>query len=121
MTRPGAFSDLTKELAAARNAGRCERCNRRQASEFHHRRPRRMGGAGRKDERHTSGAANCLCLCLHCHDTAERRQRRKAIEDGVILGRTQIPGVTPVIAYMGGRYGAWFLHDDGQYFPATLF
>lgn len=115
---PGAFDWWTRELATGRNGGRCERCNRAPAAELHHRRPRRMGGAGRRDAPTTAGAANALCLCTGCHDTAERRDRRRAIGEGVILRSRQEPAAVPVRAFMGGRWGFWLLDDDGGYRPA---
>lgn len=113
MTRPGAFDELTAEVALARNGGRCERCNSRATGELHHRRPRRMGGAGRRDAATTSGAANCLCLCTRCHDRAERRDRAAARHEGVILSAGRTPADEPVQAYMRGRWGWWLLDNDG--------
>ena len=115
---PGEFGEWTRHLASSRNAGRCERCNKRPAAEHHHRRPRRMGGAGRIDDETTAGAANALCLCHECHDMTERRDRRRAIGDGVILKARQTPDEVPVRAYMGGRWGFWVLDDTGGYRPA---
>lgn len=115
---PGYFTDDTKALASARNHGRCEVCNQRAAQEHHHRRPRGMGGAGRKAAPVTAGAANCLCLCQPCHDEAERRHRAAARERGVILRASSTPEEMPVMAYMGGRFGNWNLDNDGGYRPA---
>lgn len=117
--RPGAFSWWTKELASARNAGRCERCNRAAAAEHHHRHPRRMGGANRRNADMLAAPANALCLCHACHDHAERRNRAAAIAAGLILRSGSTPADSPVRAYMGGRYGWWLLDDEGGYRPAA--
>jgi 5-methylcytosine-specific restriction enzyme A len=101
------FSKRTKELVFLRAGGRCERCGWiEKASEYHHRRPRGMGGSRASD---TNTAANCLLLCHYCHAKVES-ERDKSVWLGYLVPQGQNPSETPV-----WRLKEWVLLDDYGY------
>lgn len=66
-----AFSDVVRARVMARSGGFCEvRVNGcwDEGSQYHHRRPRGMGGSRSSV---SGGAANCLFVCLPCHNALE--------------------------------------------------
>ena len=101
------FSKATKELVFLRASGRCERCGWiEEASQYHHRRPRGMGGSRAAD---TNTAANCLLLCHYCHTKVES-ERDKSLVLGLLVPQGKSPSQTPV-----WRLRQWVLLDDYGY------
>ena len=101
------FSATTKARVMARSGGFCEvRAGGcwDEGAQYHHRRPRGMGGS--KDPR-TGGAANALLVCLPCHQHLETTQRGEARDRGWIVRQSADPRQVPVF-----RYGRWVLLDD---------
>lgn len=105
------FSKHTRELVYLRSGGRCERCGViRTRVEYHHRRPRGMGGSRGTD---TNGAANCVLLCIYCHRDIEA-YREAAIDFGFLVPQGKKPAETPL-----RRHKQWVLLDDfGYVIPA---
>ena len=105
------FSKHTRELVYLRSGGRCERCGViRTRVEYHHRRPRGMGGSRATD---TNGAANCVLLCVYCHRDIEAF-REAAIDFGFLVPQGKKPAETPL-----RRHKQWVLLDDfGYVMPA---
>ena len=105
------FSKHTRELVFLRSGGRCERCGViRTRVEYHHRRPRGMGGSRATD---TNGAANCVLLCVYCHRDIEAF-REAAIDFGFLVPQGKKPAETPL-----RRHKQWVLLDDfGYVMPA---
>ena len=101
------FSKRTRELVFMRSNGRCERCGViRLGMQYHHRRPRAMGGSRASD---TNGAANCVLLCNYCHTDVES-YRDAAIEVGFLVPQGKKPTQTPV-----WRFKKWVFLDDFGY------
>ena len=87
------FSKHTRELVFLRSGGRCERCGLIElAMQYHHRRPRAMGGSRATD---TNGASNCLLLCTGCHRYIESA-RNTAIDAGWLVPQGKKPEKTPL-------------------------
>ena len=105
------FSKHTRELVFLRSGGRCERCGViRIRVEYHHRRPRGLGGSRATD---TNGAANCVLLCVYCHRDIEA-YREAAIDFGFLVPQGKKPAETPL-----RRHKQWVLLDDfGYVMPA---
>jgi 5-methylcytosine-specific restriction protein A len=105
------FSKHTRELVFLRAHGRCERCGRIElAMQYHHRRPRAMGGSKAGD---TNGAANCLLLCTNCHRYIESA-RNTAIDAGWLVPQGKKPEKAPL--WLDRR---WVLLDNyGYVMPA---
>lgn len=101
------FSKHTRELVFLRAGGRCERCEWiEQPSQYHHRRPRGMGGSRAAD---TNTAANCLLLCHYCHTKVES-DRDRSLALGLLVNQGKSPSETPV-----WRLRQWVLLDDYGY------
>ena len=101
------FSKHTRELVFLRSGGRCERCGLIElAMQYHHRRPRGMGGSRATD---TNGAANCVLLCVYCHRDIEA-YREAAIDFGFLVPQGKKPAETPL-----RRHKKWVLLDDFGY------
>jgi len=101
------FSKRTRELVFLRAGGRCERCGWiEEASQYHHRRPRAMGGSRASD---TNGAANCVLLCIYCHEDVESR-REWALNFGFLVPQGKKPSEIPV-----WRNKNWVFLDDFGY------
>lgn len=102
------FSKQVREVVKHRAGGVCERCGwAAPAYQFHHRRPRAMGGS-RSPE--TNGAANCLHLCVPCHCACES-DRELSLRHGWLVRQSRDPRLVPVF-----RMGTWVqLNDDGSY------
>jgi len=101
------FSKHTRELVFLRSGGRCERCEWiEQPSQYHHRRPRAMGGSRAAD---TNGAANCVLLCHYCHSQVESH-RDASLGLGYLVPQGKKPSEIPV-----WRHGKWVFLDDFGY------
>lgn len=100
------FPKLVRDVVYARADGRCERCDRVSfAYEWHHRRPRAMGGSKADD---TNVASNCLLLCGVCHRVVEQH-RHISLDRGYIVSQGDNPAAVKV-----WRFDGWvYLTDDG--------
>jgi 5-methylcytosine-specific restriction protein A len=98
-------------MVAERAGKRCELCGTVQYNlQFHHRRPRAMGGSRRPD---TNQPANCVLVCPSCHLLIES-SRRQALTRGWLVRQTKNPAEVPLF-----RHGRWVLLDDhGCVLPA---
>lgn len=123
--RPTGVPDAVKELVWRRCGGNCEHCgaeldvwiddiqhpwrdSTRLGFEFHHRRPRQMGG-----DRTALGnsACNIVLLCKASHLHIERH-RTEAYEKGWLVHRWADPGAVPFLHAWNG----WVkLTLDGTY------
>lgn len=102
MTSKG-FPPAVLNLVRQRADGWCERCGLKRGYEFHHRRPRGMGGSKLADTNMTS---NALFLCRDCHADIES-ERTAAINQGWLVSQNESPADIPV------RYrGDWVYLDD---------
>jgi len=73
--------------------------------QLHHRRPRGMGGSSASD---TNTAANCLALCVGCHQHIESN-RKEALSLGWLVHQGDTPEHARVF-----RRGQWvWLTNDG--------
>lgn len=108
-----AFSDVVRARVMARSGGFCEvRVNGcwDEGSQYHHRRPRGMGGSRSSV---SGGAANCLFVCLSCHNALETAERAEARDRGWIVRQGADPRQVPVY-----RYRRWvLLNDEGGITP----
>ena len=101
------FSKNTRELVFLRAGGRCERCRWIQEPlQYHHRRPRGMGGSKAAD---TNTAANCALLCGYCHAHVEK-ERKASLWGGWLVRQGDKPTETPL--FLNGR---WVFLDDFGY------
>jgi 5-methylcytosine-specific restriction enzyme A len=100
------FPPEVRDMVALRAVGCCERCHfATQDMEFHHRRPRGMGGSKADD---TNVASNCLLLCGACHRDTEA-QRTNSLHYGWLVRQGKCPAEVPI--WMNWRW--MFLNDDG--------
>lgn len=101
------FPPEVRQQVWERSHGRCERCWIASYSyEFHHRRPRGMGGS--KDSA-TNLASNCLLLCDKCHRWVEAH-REEALSKGFLVRQGLNPAGARVM-----RSGEWvLLNEDGS-------
>lgn len=98
------FSKKVRAVVTDRAAGRCELCGVTEAGlQYHHRRPRGMGGSRRAD---TNQASNCALLCPKCHCLIESN-RTEAKKRGWLVRQGHNPAQVPVF-----REGRWVLLDD---------
>ena len=87
-----------------RSGGVCEQCGLRSVNvQYHHRRPRGMGGSRAKD---TNSASNCVLVCEQCHRFIES-YRHEFLERGWLVAQGKSPGETPI-----WRHSHWVLLDD---------
>ena len=102
------FSEKAKELVRQRSKECCELCGTRaNEPQYHHRRPRGMGGTRRKE---SGDVANALYLHFKCHERVERN-RMEALEKGWLIRQSDEPILVPVV-----RMGEWVvLNNDGTY------
>lgn len=98
------FSKQVRATVRKRSAGWCERCGVEPATQYHHRRPRGMGGTLRLE---TNQPSACLHLCVDCHRDVEL-YRRRALESGWLVAQNCEPRMVSVL-YRDGR---WVLLDD---------
>lgn len=101
------FPRSVREVVFSRAGGRCERCGLAgREFQYHHRRPRGMGGSLRGD---TNTASNCVLVCLDCHNDIESN-RTHARERGFLVSQRQRPAVVPLF-----RWQQWvLLGEDGD-------
>lgn len=105
-----AFSDTARVLIASRSDWRCDRCGlRADHGQFHHRKPRRMGGSS---DPSLGLPSNGLYLHPSCHEFIERK-RTAAMQLGFILTDRDDPARTPVMLWSGWA----LLTDDGLTVP----
>jgi 5-methylcytosine-specific restriction protein A len=105
------FTDKVREAVVERAGNRCERCGLpvNGKAQYHHRRPRGMGGS--KDPV-VGTAANCLFLHPACHTFIES-YRQKALRSGYLVTQYQDPEEIPV-----KRWDGWvLLGQDGSLQP----
>lgn len=96
--------EIVQQRATENGLTRCERCGHAaQDLQYHHRRPRGMGGSKRAA---TNQASNCLLLCGECHLHVEAH-RFAAIRYGHLVLQTKDPLATPVLCR-----GEWVLLDN---------
>lgn len=99
----GKFSDAVKTLVLDRAKNRCELCGTRsEASHFHHRQARQMGGSSNP---HVGGPDNALLLHPSCHERIERNRATSYLM-GWLVTKQDDPATTPVRLWDG-----WFLLD----------
>jgi 5-methylcytosine-specific restriction enzyme A len=106
------FSPDTKAAIFERADGRCEICAEWFSDmQYHHRRPRGMGGTRREDSNTASAG---LYLCAEDHRIVEA-YRVKAFDNGWLVRQSQTPTDIPVL-----RRGVWVeLRDSGAIIPVT--
>lgn len=102
------FSAETREIVTQRATTNgvkyCEKCGQYASDvQYHHRRPRAMGGSKRRD---TNQASNCLLLCGMDHLFVEAH-RDVAIAKGWLVRQSKDPLATPVL-----YRGEWVLLDN---------
>ena len=95
----GAFSEATKQLIRSRARGKCEMCGLPSiaGSQYHHRKPRRMGGTS---DKRISQAANGVLLHPGCHERIETN-RTWAYDNGWLLYTSEWPDEVPVNFWNG--------------------
>lgn len=104
------FTEKAKALVVERCGGRCEVCAARVlVPNYHHRRPRGMGGTNRRE---SGNPANCLYLHPKCHEQVER-DRARALGNGWLVRQADDPAAVPVL-----WQGQWvLLAEDGTVAP----
>lgn len=102
----GDFTDKTRKAVVQRANARCEVCGLTGASQIHHRKPRGMGGSGRREVR---SAANAIYVHAACHRRIEAN-RTKAYLLGHLVHAWQQSESTAIRLWDG-----WFLlTSDGD-------
>lgn len=87
------FSRAVKAIVDERSRGWCEICGYLAShGQYHHRRPRGMGGTKRIE---TGSPVNALYLCQECHAWIESL-RAHALRNGWLVGQSEDPALTPV-------------------------
>lgn len=100
------FTAETRALVAGRSGGLCETCSAAKAWDYHHRRPRGMGGTRRSD---SASPTACLHVCRDCHNLLESR-RNLATLFGWLVPSKFNPATQPVL-----YRGEWaVLGEDGS-------
>jgi 5-methylcytosine-specific restriction protein A len=100
------FSNKTKKILLARSKGLCEYCNKPvDTPQYHHRRPRGMGGTKRTN---SGDPENGVVVHLHCHISIES-DREQSLFSGFLVWQSHDPLTTPIVIN-----GEWFLlNNDG--------
>lgn len=105
------FSDEVRAMIFERADGRCEICAESFSDmQYHHRRPRGMGGTRRAD---TNTASAGLYLCGEDHRIVEA-YRVQAFDRGWLVRQSESPSEIPVER----RGVSVVLRDDGSILPA---
>jgi len=98
------FPNNVKRIVQDRAKGSCEQCGTPGFGfQFHHRRPRGMGGSKASD---TNTASNCVMVCDRCHRFIES-YRKEFTDKGWLVPQGQNPSEMPL-----WRFGRWVLLDD---------
>ena len=93
-----AFSKLVRSIIDERARGCCELCGMPvESPQYHHRRPRGIGGTKRVE---TGQAQNALLLHQKCHTRVESN-RLEAYESGWLVAQSADPGDVPVRLWDG--------------------
>ena len=100
------FDKKTRAIITLRAGGVCERCGLSGNLQFHHRRPRAMGGSRRRD---TNQPANGVLVCVRCHCWIEG-YREAALETGWLVRQWRRPCEAPIY-----RHDQWVVLDDLGY------
>ncbi len=101
------FSRAVKAIIDERSQGNCELCGLSAPDgQYHHRRPRGMGGTKRSE---TGSPVNALYLHQACHLDVEMH-REESLYNGWLVRQSQDPALTPV--NYRGRYST--LTNDGR-------
>lgn len=91
---PVVVREIVQQRATVDGVKRCEKCGEYASDlQYHHRRPRGMGGSKRVD---TNVASACLLLCGMCHLWVES-YRAEALNAGWLVRQTKVPQDTPVV------------------------
>lgn len=99
-----AFSKSVRSIIDERARGCCELCGMPvESPQYHHRRPRGIGGTKRVE---TGQAQNALLLHQKCHTRVESN-RLEAYESGWLVAQNADPGDVPVRLWDG-----WFVLDS---------
>lgn len=100
------FSSKTKKLLLARAKDLCEYCGKPcPTAQYHHRRPRGMGGTKRLD---SGNPENGVVVHLHCHAAIES-DREQSLFLGFLVWQSHEPLTTPILIN-----GHWYLlNADG--------
>lgn len=111
MGRGGEFSRAVRSIVEKRSGGFCEarvlgECSG-QGVEFHHRRPRGIGGTRRPG---TEFPSTALHVCRNCHRWIERN-RDKALDLGWLVPQHADPELVPVWRASGLGNGWLVLFD----------
>lgn len=111
--KDGTFSQKTKKLVRLRCKNRCEICGiATDNGQFHHRKPRRMGGTS---DENLGSPANCLYLHYKCHNRVES-QRAMSYLHGYLVAASDDPESVAVRMWDGW----WRLGPDGGMSPAEV-
>lgn len=104
----------TREIIRHRALGVCEVCGVRAGTDWSHRLPKGMGGAGSKGRAASDSPCNALWACRPCHAEIETCEAH-VYDYGWKLRRGQDPEAVP--ALLSTPYGAgWYLlAPDGTY------
>jgi len=105
------FTEEVRDAVLQRSGGKCERCGLavRGRAEYHHRRPRGMGGSKIPA---VGSASNCVLLHPGCHMYIES-YREKGRKLGFLVRQTDDPQEAPV-----KRWDGWvLLGQDGSMTP----
>jgi hypothetical protein len=107
-----AFNKLVRSIIDERARGCCELCGMPvESPQYHHRRPRGIGGTKRVE---TGQAQIALLLHQKCHTRVESN-RLEAYESGWLVAQNADPGDVPVRLWDG-----WFVLDSlGARNPVT--
>jgi len=93
-----AFNKLVRSIIDERARGCCELCGMPvESPQYHHRRPRGIGGTKRVE---TGQAQNALLLHQKCHTRVESN-RLEAYESGWLVAQNADPGDVPVRLWDG--------------------
>jgi 5-methylcytosine-specific restriction protein A len=111
---PQGFTERIRKILDERAKGKCEKCGLPATHvQYHHRRPRGMGGSKRAN---TNEAGNALVLHFKCHADIESN-RKHSLLNGWLVSQHQEPLDVPVLLH----YGWVYLMNDGEAVPQELF
>ncbi|MGB3414061.1 MAG: HNH endonuclease [Microbacteriaceae bacterium] len=109
----GSFGKAVKDLIYSRDQGKCSRCGAVAEFEYHHRKPRQMGGTSNPE---IGQASNGVLLCQECHRAVEARPFLGKLTGFLISGNgIAKPTEVPIFHALFG----WVLLDDSGGFEPT--